>query len=127
MANSILTPAFVIQLFLMLIPLTVFFAGIMIPITVYAKSFKEAQSIITPLNIAIILPVVIGFLPGIELTATTAIIPVVNITLCTKQIVAGTLDYGLFAMGVGSLFVYASIACYISLRQFGNEKNVLRS
>jgi sodium transport system permease protein len=126
-AEDIFTIGFFVQLLLMLIPLTIFFAGIMIPITVYAKSFKEAQSIITPLNIAVMLPVIIGFLPGIELTAITAIIPVVNITLCTKEIVAGTLDYGLFAMVLGSLLVYASVACYFSFRQFGNEKNVLRS
>jgi sodium transport system permease protein len=126
-AEDIFTIGFFVQLLLMLIPLTIFFAGIMIPITVYAKSFKEAQSIITPLNIAVMLPVIIGFLPGIELTAITAIIPVVNITLCTKEIVAGTLDYGLFAMVLISLLVYASVACYFSFRQFGNEKNVLRS
>lgn len=126
-ANSILTLKFVVMLFAMLIPLTIFFAGVLIPITVYAKSFKEAQSIITPLNFVIIMPVVIGFLPGIELTATTAIIPVVNITLCTKEVIAGTLDYGLFAMVVGSLLLYASVACYFSFRQFGKEGNVLRA
>ncbi len=90
---GILNFQFILLLFSLLLPLTVFFAGIMIPVAVYAKSFKEAQSIITPINLIVVLPAMVGFFPGIELTAMTACIPVVNIVLATKELIAGTLDY----------------------------------
>lgn len=61
---EILSPSFIVMLYLLLFPLIVFFAGLMIPIAVRAKSFKEAQSIISPLNIVIILPAMVGFFPG---------------------------------------------------------------
>jgi len=124
---SIITPQLVIMLYLMIIPLTLFFAGIMIPLSVYAKTFKEAQSIITPLNIIMVLPVVIGFLPGVELTAVTAVIPIVNIVLSTKEIIAGTMDPVLMIMVMGSLIAYAAIAVSLAFRQFGKESNILRS
>ena len=43
--HQILNFKFVLLLFSLLFPLTVFFAGVMIPVAIYAKSFKEAQSI----------------------------------------------------------------------------------
>ena len=38
--NSILSIQFIGMLYLLLIPLTIFFTGVMVPIAVYAKSFK---------------------------------------------------------------------------------------
>ena len=70
----------------------------MIPVAVYAKSFKEAQSIITPIEYRYVLPAMVGFFPGIELNAVTASIPVVNVVLATKELIAGTLDYGLLGI-----------------------------
>ncbi len=117
----------ILLLLSMLIPLTIFFAGILIPVTVYAKSFKEAQSIITPLNIIIILPAIIGMLPGIELNIKTAVIPVINIALATKEIVAGTIDYSLLAIVYASLIVFAAAAITFSVKYFSKETNILRS
>ena len=123
--HSLLTFKFLALLYLLLIPLTVFFAGIMIPIAVYAKTFKEAQSIITPLNIVVVLPAMVGFFPGIELTAITACIPVVNIVLATKELIAGTLDIGLLALSFFVMLSLAALAVIISFKQFDKESNVV--
>ena len=123
--NGILSVEFILLLYALLIPLTIFFAGVMIPIAVYAKSFKEAQSIITPLNIVMVLPAMIGFFPGIELNVATASIPVVNIVLATKELIAGTLDFGLLALSFGVMFVLAVFAVLISYKQFDKETNIL--
>jgi sodium transport system permease protein len=123
--HGILNPTFILTLFLLLFPLTIFIAGIMIPIAVYAKSFKEAQSIITPLNIVIILPAMVGFFPGIELNAVTACIPVVNVVLATKELIAGTLDYGLLGLSFAVMMLIAVVAVFISYKRFDKETNVV--
>jgi len=123
--HSILSPTFIILLYSLLIPLTVFFAGVMIPIAVYAKSFKEAQSIITPLNIVMVLPAMVGFFPGIELNLITACIPVVNIVLATKELIAGTLEFGLVALSFSVMFVLAILAIFVSYKRFDKETNVV--
>jgi len=123
--HGILSVKFILLLYALLIPLTVFFAGVMIPIAVYAKSFKEAQSIITPLNIVMVLPAMVGFFPGIELNLTTACIPVVNIVLATKDLIAGTLDMGLLALSFGVMFAIATLAVFVSYKQFDKETNIL--
>ncbi len=123
--HGILNFKFILLLFLLLLPLTVFFAGIMIPIAVYAKSFKEAQSIITPINLLVVLPAMIGFFPGIKLTMITAMIPVVNIVLSTKELIAGTLDYSLLGVSFAVMILIAVIAVFVSYKQFDKETNVV--
>lgn len=123
--KDILSPAFIIMLYALLFPLIIFFAGIMIPIAVRAKSFKEAQSIISPLNLLIILPAMVGFFPGVELNEVTALIPVVNIVLATKELIAGTLQWHLVAMAFGVMVLLAVIAILFSYRKFENENNVI--
>ena len=112
---------------LMLIPLTTFFAGVLIPASIYAKSFKEAQSLIQPLMFIVIVPLVIAMMPGFELDIFTALIPVVNVALATKEIVAGTIDYGLLSLVFVSLFVFAGIGIAVCVRWFGAEGNILRT
>lgn len=123
--HGILSAEFVLMLFGLLFPLTVFFAGVMIPIAVYAKSFKEAQSIITPLNIVMVLPAMIGFFPGIELNLTTAAIPVVNIVLATKELIAGTLEPSLLFISFGVMTLLAVGAVFVSYKRFDKEGNII--
>ncbi len=123
--HEILNPKFILLLFSLLLPLIVFFAGIMIPLAIYAKSFKEAQSIITPINLIVVLPAMIGFFPGIKLTVITASIPVVNIVLSTKELIAGTLDYSLLGISYLVMIVIAVIAVFVSYKQFDKETNII--
>lgn len=123
--NQILSLGFVLKLFLLLLPLTVFFAGIMIPIAVYTKTFKEAQSIIAPLNIIVLLPAMAGLFPGIELNIQTALIPILNIVLTTKGLIGGTIDYSLLILSFSVMVVLAGIAVAVSFKQFGKETNIL--
>lgn len=123
--HEVLSPLFIVSMFSLLFPLTIFFAGVMIPIAVYAKTFKEAQSIITPLNIVMVLPAMVGFFPGIELNFVTACIPVVNVVLATKELISGTLEFGYLALSFGVMVILALASVFVSYKQFGKETNVV--
>ncbi|MFK8103839.1 MAG: ABC transporter permease [Saprospiraceae bacterium] len=124
--DQILKPSSVLLIVLMMLPLTTFFAGVLIPISIYAKSFKEAQSLIQPMSFVVILPLVIGMMPGIELNFITALVPVLNIALASREIIAGTIDYSLLAMVFASLITFAGIGVLLCVRWFGKEGNILR-
>jgi sodium transport system permease protein len=123
---SILSVTFIVYLMVMLIPLSIFFAGMLIPLTIYAKSFKEAQSIVTPLTFIVIIPAAIGMMPGIEYNAVTALIPIINITLATKEIIAGTIHFPHYLITVVSLVGLATLSVIFSAKWFGKESNILR-
>lgn len=112
--------------FSMIIPLCAFFAAILLSVSVFAKSYKEASSIIAPLNMIIIIPVLIGIFPGIKLSATTALIPILNISLATKEIIAGTISPLLMAEVFLVLFALAVVGLIFCTSWFNRETVIFR-
>jgi sodium transport system permease protein len=118
-AMSILSPSVVAVLISLLVPLTVFFAAAQLSLSFYAKSFKEAQSTVSPLLIAVIFPAFLGLLPGFSLNTTTALIPVLNVALATKDALAGTLGVGHLVLTYASLLALAAaslVGCMFVIR-----------
>ncbi len=122
--GEMVRPSTIGLLLLMLIPLGIFFAGILIPLAISANSFKEAQSTISPLNFAVIVPAAIGLMPGIEFNLGTALIPILNVALAAKEIVAGTADPLLLLVVFASLILLSIIGIILSSRSFAKEKNI---
>ncbi len=117
----------IILLMSLLLPLTIFFAGVLLSVSLSARSFKEAQSLISPLNVAVILPAGIGLTPGIELGFANAWIPVLNVSLATKEILAGTIQPGELAVVYVSLIALAVASLWGSAWWFGRESTIFRS
>ncbi|MFN0081213.1 MAG: ABC transporter permease [Ferruginibacter sp.] len=124
--NDMLSLKFVAMLYCMLIPLSIFFAGMLSAMVIRAKSFKEAQSMVTPMTFVIIIPAILATIPGIELNWQTSFIPVLNIALATKEIIAGTINPLQYAVVVVSLIVLALVAAFLSYKQFSKESMVLK-
>ncbi len=124
---QLLNPGAIFLVIAMMIPLAVFFAGLLIPICVYAKSFKEAQSIIQPLTFVVIVPLIAGILPEVQLNFLTALVPILNIALATREIIAGTISTSYLVIVFFSLLAFAALGILLSIRKFGSEKNLLRS
>jgi len=113
-------------LFSMVIPLCAFFAAILLSASVFSKSYKEAQSIIAPLNFMVLVPVLIGIFPGIKLNAATALIPILNISLATKEIIAGTISPLLMAEVCLVLFALAALGLVFCTNWFNREAIIFR-
>jgi sodium transport system permease protein len=120
-------PQAVISVFLMALPLAVLFSAGLIAISLFAKSYKEAQSYVSPLMILVILPAVASMLPGIELTSKLALIPILNVSLLCKELVAGTYHWNFIAIIFSSTCVYAAIALFLAVKMFQREDVLFRS
>ena len=123
---NILEPTTVLLLLSLLLPLTMFFAGVLLSLSVYAKSFKEAQSTISPMTFVVITPVAIGLFPGIKLDAITALVPVLNVSLATKDIIAGTVSVPLLIEVYVVLALLAGLSLFITSKQFDREEIIFR-
>ncbi len=116
-----------ISVFFMVLPLTVFFSAALLAISLFAKTFKEAQSYLSPLMIIAVLPAVAAVLPGVELNGVMALIPVLNISLVSKEIMTGTYHWNYIALIFVSSCAYAAIALFISVKLFQREDVLFRS
>jgi len=126
MILSILELKSVVLVLSLLLPLTVFFAAILLSLSIFAKSYKEAQSIISPMMIVVIVPAFIGLMPGMSLTSGTALIPILNVSLATKAILAGTVTPVLLAGVYVSLIVYAGLSLFGCAKIFSREGAIFR-
>ena len=117
----------ILSIFSLLLPLTVFFAGVLLSVSLSARSFKEAQSLMTPLNIAIIVPAAIGMMPGVSMNFTTALIPVLNVSLATKEIIAGTMTSGNMVVVYVSLSAFAVVSLWGSALWFKRESTIFKA
>jgi sodium transport system permease protein len=125
--NVILSTKTVILMMSLIIPISAFFSALLLGLSIYAKSFKEAQSIVGPLNIAIIFPALIGTLPGIELNAVTSLIPILNVSLASKDIIAGTINPWYMVEVYLSLIVLAGLAIVWCVNWFNRESTIFRN
>jgi sodium transport system permease protein len=111
----------------MVLPVAVFFSALLLTISLFAKSFKEAQSYLSPLILVILLPAVFGMLPGVELTPRLALIPILNISLVSKELVSGIWSWGYLALIFGSTCGYAAIALSLAVKMFNREDVIFRA
>jgi sodium transport system permease protein len=123
---KIVEPQSIAMMITLLIPLCVFFAAVMLALSLFAKSFKEAQSIITPLNFIVFIPIIVGMFPGVKLTLLTAMIPVLNVSLATKAILSGTISTGLLVIVYSSLVALAVLALAFCTWWFNREDVIFR-
>ena len=125
--NEVLNPKTIGLIMTLVLPVAAFFSAMLLGLSIYARSFKEAQSIVAPLNIVIIFPAVIGTLPGMELNAITSLIPVLNVSLASKDIIAGVINPLYMAEVYMSLFGFAGLAIFWCVKMFNWEKIIFRS
>jgi sodium transport system permease protein len=117
----------VVSIFVVVLPLAVFFSAALLALSLFAKSFKEAQSYISPLMIVVVLPAVAALLPGVELNPALAMVPVLNTSLVSKEIITGTYHWGLIALIFLSSSVYAAAAIAIAVKLFQREDVLFRT
>ena len=120
-------PAGVLGLFALVVPIAVFFAAVLLTISLFAKSYKEAQSYVGPLIIVVIMPAMIGMLPGVELNAKTVLIPILNLSLVCKEMLSGTWNWPYIAAVFGSTSLYAGIALALCVKMFNRESVMFRA
>jgi sodium transport system permease protein len=114
-------------IFASVIPLAVLSATLMIAIATLAKSFKEAQSYLTPLLLVAIMPAMVSFIPGVKLNAGMALIPIVNFSQLIKELMLGDWTWAGFTLTLLSNLIYAAIASTAAVRVFKNERVLFRS
>ena len=124
---NILNVKVVLMIASLLLPLTAFFAAAILGLSIHSKSFKEAQSTLTPLSIVVIVPVAIGLMPGIDLSVTTALIPVLNVSLATKEVIAGTIQPLHLTLSYISLIILASGGIAFCVKWFNREETLFRT
>lgn len=119
--ESGITVGLVLSVFALLILFASFFSAIVLALSSFARSFKEAQAYLIPLMLLCLAPGVMSLMPGLEFSRLLAITPLVNIVVLARDLFEGGADPVLACVAVGSTLVYALAAICFAARIFGTD------
>ncbi len=111
----------VIKVLMLLGLFAAFFSAMLLALTSYARSFKEAQAYIIPLMLLCLVPGVLCLMPSLEFNGMLAITPLVNIVLLARDVLEGTVDASLAVAAVLSTALYVVAAIALAARIFGTD------
>ena len=120
-------PMGVLVVFGLVLPVAVFFAGLLLAIALFAKSYKEAQTYVSPMMVLAIVPAIAAFVPGVEMNHALAVVPVLNISLVSKEILSGVYNWVHIGEVLGSMCLYAAISIAFCVAMFKRESVIFRS
>ena len=111
----------------MIPPAAFLFASVMVAIGALARSFKEAQTLLTPVYFLCMAPSLLAALGDFELSGVAPFIPGIGVTLLARDVIAGHASVGatvaVFASSVGYGAAALALACrlYDSERLLGSD------
>ena len=111
-------------LILVMIATALFITAISMCFCVFAKSFKEANNYITPVMLFVMFASMIGMLPTTELSYKTALIPIINVSLLIKQVMAQQMNLALAGITIGINLCYSVLIVWLLAKMYDSE-NIL--
>ena len=111
----------VLQILGLLVLFSGFFAAVLLSLTSFARSFKEAQAYLIPVMLLSLTPGMLSLMPGVTLKGPLAIAPLINIVLLAREVLQGTAQAAPAVITVLSTFGYAAAAIAIASKLFGSD------
>jgi sodium transport system permease protein len=117
----------VVLLILAALPVVLMFSALEMAVCILARSFKEAQNYIVPLQFVVLIPAIgVMVLPDLAPPLAGYAIPIFSTLVVLRDLFLGKFDAAAFAVMTGSALVYAALAVLLALRQFGRERVLFR-
>ena len=120
--NLMLSPSSLIFAIVVIIAYSLLISGLCIAIASKSKTFKEAQSALTPLTFISFFPGMIAFMAGISSSPILSLVPFLNFTLLFQDIVVGNIDIvNILLMSLSTVVIIALVLVVI-IKQYKSEK-----
>ncbi len=111
----------ILQMLGLLVLFSGFFSAVLLSLTSFARSFKEAQAYLIPVMLLSLTPAMLSLMPGVSLTGALTILPLINIVLLARDLLAGTVNPNSAFVAIISTTAYAAAALSIASKLFGSD------
>jgi len=111
----------IFEVFLLLILFAMFFSAVLLLVTSFARSFKEAQAYVVPLMVVALAPGFMSVMPGLTLGPLMSVVPLSNIVLLARDVMEGHASFVWGAVAVFTTLLYGGVALALAARVFGSD------
>jgi sodium transport system permease protein len=112
-------------IFLTVLPAALLIVALLMAIGVLARSYREGQTYLMPLLLLVMLAGFASFLPGAELSAGTALVPLLNVTLLVHDILIGKAGATQVMVVWAVSLAWAVLGILLAARVFQTEQVLL--
>ncbi len=109
------------SIFLLLLLFAGFFSAILLAITSFARSFKEAQAYLIPVMLVAMTPGLLSLMPSIELKGFFVVMPLINIVLLARDVMQGNAQVVSAVVAIMTTLFYGFLAISIASKVFGTN------
>ncbi len=117
----------VLQILGLLILFSGFYSALLLSLTSFARSFKEAQAYLIPFMLLSLAPGMLSLMPGVSFSGAMAIAPLINIVLLARDVLSGNVPPASALAAVISTVAYAAAALAIAAKLFGSDASTRTS
>jgi sodium transport system permease protein len=115
-------PATILSLLLLFIPLATLVAAMLLMISGYAKTYKEAQLYFLPIYLLSLVPAAAGLLPGVSLRSAIVIVPLANVSVAVREIMVGNYDWPMITITFLVMVMAAAWMVRASAKMLSEER-----
>jgi sodium transport system permease protein len=101
-------------------------ASLEMMISIFARSFKEAQNLLSPLTIVVVVPAIAMQYMSEQTLRSFAVAPIFNAMLIIRDPLPNRVSSTSVVLELASAFVYMIIALAIAIKIFNSEKAMVR-
>jgi sodium transport system permease protein len=120
-------PEAVVALLLLFVPVAALISSVLLMLSAYAKSYKEAQLYFFPVYLLSFVPALAAVLPGISLRSAIAIVPLANVSVAVREIMVGKFDWPMILLTLAIMILAALWTIRVSGKMLAQERLVTAS
>lgn len=122
-----LDPMAMVAVIVVLLPLSVLFAGVLLTLSTFAKNQKEAQTYLGTLFPIVMIPAMFSMFMGGKVALTMALVPILNASLIIKQALNGNYNWAFIGLAFVASVAYAGVALAFATRMFQKESVLIKT
>lgn len=116
-----------LTLLVLFIPLAATIASVLLMISAYAKSYKEASMYFFPVYLVSLIPSLASVMPGVSLRSAIAFVPLANVSVAAREILIGRPDAVMIFVTIGVMAFTAAYLMRTSARMLSREDIIVPS
>src|SRR5262249_38931158 len=100
-------------------------AAVLLMISAYAKTYKEAQMYFFPVYMVSLVPSLAAVLPGVPLRSAIALVPLANVSVAAREIMTNRPDHPMIAVTFAVMVFTATMLTRASTRLLSREDIII--
>lgn len=116
------SPLAVLVVLLLFLPLTALVSSALLTVSGYSRTYREYQIYFFPLFLVFVLPSLAAVLPGVALRSAIVLVPLANVSIAVKEVLAGKYDWPFLAITFAVTAAAALYGARLTARSLSTER-----